>query len=102
MASPVAHIISADVGVTPEQSRVQALFSDVANDDKPVDDDEQTNLMQTSIPIDEELAHDKQDSTFTDVPTGRHGSAARLQPTDVHVVRPPTLAKLGVGLRNVA
>ena len=80
MASPVADIVDAEVGVTAEQSRVQALFSDaLANDDKPVDDDEQTNLMQTSIPIDEELAHDKQDSTLADVPSGRHTLAVQLR-----------------------
>ena len=34
MASPVADIVDAEVGVTAEQSRVQALFPDaLANDD---------------------------------------------------------------------
>ena len=76
MASPVADIINADVGVTPEQSRVQSLFVDAASDDKPVDDEEQTNLMHQSSAQHE---HDDQSTTtmtvadtLQDVPTGRH------------------------------
>ena len=55
--------------------RITQLFEQQdAHDDKSTD-------IATAL-MHEELAHDKQDSTLTDVPTGRHGSAARLQPTD--------------------
>ena len=97
MASPVADMIASDIGVTPEQSRVQSLFVDAASDDTPVTYEEQTNLMHTSRAQHE---HDDQLTTtmtvvdtLQDVPTGRHGSAARLQPTDDADGGPPPVRR---------
>ena len=64
-----------DVTARVDAARITQLFEDVSSQ-HDADDDKSTDIA-TAL-MHEELAHDKQDSTLTDVPTGRQEFEPRL------------------------